>query len=129
MGAWGHRSFENDDALDFIWSVEENGVGAIEVALNAALISRDEYLEAPEACAAIAAAELVAAKRSGITDRLQDNDIKLLDSFEAPPKLISDAKAAVGRVLQDSELRELWSETDEFNTWHDDVLVLLERLK
>ncbi len=129
MGAWGHRSFENDDALDFIWSVEENGVGAIEVALNAALISRDEYLEAPEACAAIAAAELVAAKRSGITDRLQDNDIKLLDSFEAPPKLIADAKAAVGRVLQDSELRELWSETDEFNTWHDDVLVLLERLK
>ncbi|MEM7327333.1 MAG: DUF4259 domain-containing protein [Pseudomonadota bacterium] len=129
MGAWGHRSFENDDALDLVWSVEEQGIGAIEVALKGALIPPGDYLEAPEASAAIAAAEFVAAKKTGNADRLQGENIKLLDSFDVSPKLIADSKAAVGRVLQNSELRELWTEADDFSAWHDDVLLLLERLQ
>ena len=129
MGAWGHKSFENDDALDFVWQFEESGMSAIESAFTLAINPPDDYLEAPEASAALAAAEYVAAKKTGQTDRLIHDHVDLVEKIESSPKLIGDAKNAVSRILQNSELRELWEESDELNIWHDDVLVLLERLK
>jgi len=129
MGAWGHKSFENDDALDFVWQFEESGMSAVESAFTLAVNPPDDYLEAPDACAALAAAEFVAAKKTGNVDRLMDDHVELLQKIDVSPKLIGDAKNAVGRVLQNSELRELWEEGDEINIWHDDVLVLLERLQ
>ena len=129
MGAWGHKSFENDDALDFVWQFEESGMSAIESAFKLAINPPDDYLEAPEASAALAAAEFVAAKKTGQTDRLVHDHVDLIEKIDASPKLIGDSKNAVSRVLQNSELRELWEESDELNIWHDDVLVLLERLK
>jgi len=132
MGAWGYKSFENDDALDFVWNVEQSGMDAIQHALQMATGPSDVYLEAPEACAALAAAEFVAAKKTGNTDRLPEESAELLKKVKASPDVTADAKKAVSRVLQNSELRELWEEGkdgDDFNIWHDDVLVLLERLQ
>src|SRR5215468_1909995 len=64
MGAWGHGSFENDDAADWVHEFELQGASAVVSALE--YISRfpeEEYLEAPGASVAIAAAEIVAAAR------------------------------------------------------------------
>jgi hypothetical protein len=63
MGAWGAGSFENDDAVD--WLAEFCSEPGISVMLEALSVitdaDEDEYLELPESCIGIAAAELVAA--------------------------------------------------------------------
>ena len=63
MGAWGSGSFKNDDAMDWVWTLEGDTDGSV---LRATLTpvaetSPDDYLEAPDACCALAAAEVVAA--------------------------------------------------------------------
>jgi Domain of unknown function (DUF4259) len=64
MGAWGHGSFENDDAADWVHEFELQGASAVVPAQESvSKIPEDEYLEAPEASVAIAAAEIVAAAR------------------------------------------------------------------
>lgn len=61
MGAWGVGSFENDDAGDFLGDVTDSGdLSLIREALDNVLTST-EYVEAPDACMAIVAAEVVAA--------------------------------------------------------------------
>jgi len=64
MGAWSYESFGNDDACDWIAQLEEhNDLGFVESTLDAVLAVGDDYLEAPEACEAIAAAKVVARLR------------------------------------------------------------------
>ena len=59
MGACGCGSFENDDAADWVYEFESSGVVAAASALeHVSSIVEDEYLETPEASAAIAAARL-----------------------------------------------------------------------
>lgn len=61
MRAWSHESFGNDDAGDWIAQLEErNDLALVESTLDAVLAMGDDYLKAPEACEAIAAAEVVA---------------------------------------------------------------------
>ena len=62
MGAWSHGSFANDDALDWVAALSTSGSDAIVQALATIPEHDDEYLEAPAACAAVAAAEVVAAQ-------------------------------------------------------------------
>lgn len=63
MGAWGSGSFENDDALDWLTDFcDDPDKGLIADALTTvAEMDDSEYLEAPDCCVAIAAAEIVAA--------------------------------------------------------------------
>lgn len=61
MGAWGVGTFENDDASDWVYQLEEAGdLDLVEVTLQAAA-DPEAYLEAPTCCMALAAAEVVAA--------------------------------------------------------------------
>ena len=61
MGAWGFGSFDNDDAADFLADATESGdLSLVRGALDNVLTST-EYVEAPDASQAIAAAEIVAA--------------------------------------------------------------------
>jgi hypothetical protein len=59
MGAWGHRTFENDSALDWLGDLAEGDPSLVGEALDVAAGSaEDAYLEVDEASAALAAAEL-----------------------------------------------------------------------
>jgi hypothetical protein len=116
MGAWGHGSFENDDAADWVSDFEANGVSAVVSVLeHVTQLGEDEYLEAPEASMAVAAAEMVAAARDGDLSALpSDNERKALSRHQAAlrdPQLVALARQAVERVLQQSELKDLWSES------------------
>ena len=60
MGCWGIGTFENDDAADWVWSLEErDGRAVLEHALAAP--SDGGYFEASKACETLVAAEVVAA--------------------------------------------------------------------
>jgi len=132
MGAWGHRSFDNDDAADFGLELEARGWEAVQSALQAAsTLAPDDYLEAPEASQALAAAEVVAAVKRGDLSRLP-GDVQAAVAEIGPlpdPSLVTQAQAAVERVVNQSELQELWAEVDEFDAWRADVEALASLLR
>ena len=130
MGAWGLKSFDNDDAMDWVAEFEEAGAEAVKASLDAALNDNDE-LESPEACEALAAAEVVAAAKTGDPTNLAQDAASALArhaSEIATPENIVLAKDAVERIKAKSELRDLWQETDEFDAWIKDVEALESRL-
>ena len=133
MGAWGTNSFENDYAADWVFEFDAVGVEAVVSALDRVCkLAPDEYLEAPEASIAIAAAEIVAAARDGDRSNLSESAREALDrhqlSFTESP-LSDQARRAVERVLAQSELRELWEEGGVGRVWLDAMGKLLVRLQ
>ena len=137
MGAWGFGIFENDDALDWVLDFEDHGVAAIERVFDAVMTS--DYVEAPDASAALAAAEVVAAVSGRPSNRMWDNFQDAINEHKAAvaaaSELKDEAQAVVRRVLTDSELMQLWSEgegpeaQEVFKTWQATVLDLAARLE
>lgn len=118
MGAWGIRSFDNDDAADWVYELEESsGAEAIRAALQA--ISPDAYLEAAECSSALAAAEVVAALKGHPLANLPPEVVTWVadSNVEVDDDLLSLALMAIHRIETESALRELWQETDEFDSW------------
>ena len=52
MGAWGVGHFDNDDAGDWVWELEDTGTASPVTAAFAAVEAEANYLEAPDACIA-----------------------------------------------------------------------------
>ncbi|MBT2749338.1 MULTISPECIES: DUF4259 domain-containing protein [unclassified Lysobacter] len=133
MGAWGFGSFENDDAADWLDELGDHQSLALVRETIAAVLDAEEQLEAPEACAGIAAGELIAAaigRPSGAARKQEELMIWISKMRPSPDAaLIADAVSAIDRILgPDSELRELWAETDDFAAWQADVTQLRSRL-
>ncbi len=130
MGAWGHKSFENDAACDWLYDLEKvSDLSLIESTLGR---SEAEYLEAPEGCEILAAAEIVLALQGQARASLSEEALKWITKHKilVPSSLNAKTVAAVERVLaENSELRELWEESEEdFEIWRKDVLSLLAAL-
>ena len=133
MGAWGHGSFDNDDAMDWLQEFEEGGLGAVESAFDAVTsLSEGDYLEAPEASMALAAAEIVATARDGDTSGLPDSVDPMLAQHQSSlmeDGLLDSARKAVTRVYRESELKELWQDSPDRQAWQDGLRNLLSRLR
>jgi hypothetical protein len=133
MGAWGADSFENDDALDWLANFCDGPDPAL--ILNAlstvAEMDAGEYLEAPDCSVGIAAAEVVAALKSAPNALLPDDAKNCFSSLaiKADPSLVGVALKAIERIKTNSELRELWEESETPNDWYQAVINLEERLK
>ncbi len=132
MGAWGAGVFENDDAADWVWELEDdNDMSVLHEALADVVdVPLDELVEAPEACNALAAAEIIAAARGhrgaelpGEARAWIERNAGLVDA-----RTVDLATAAVERVSVDSELKDLWDEA-ESDEWPRVVSDLLERLR
>jgi len=130
MGTWGLTSFENDDALDWVIDLESTpDMSLIIDTLFLVNESEDDYLDASDSCFALAAAEVVAALAGKPATDLPDEVVKWVEEKGKPSdELVWNAIQAIRAVLGDSELKELWEETDEFEMWVTDVEGLLERL-
>ncbi len=130
MGAWGYGNFENDDALDWIYELEEaSDTSAIVAALARVTDESADYLEAPECCNALAAAEVVAALNGKAASSLPDEVTTWIKGKAKPESaLLAMTKRAVGAVLGDSELKELWEETEHYDVWRQTVEDLKVRL-
>lgn len=134
MGAWGLGSFDNDDAADFLADVTESGdLSLVREVLDNVLTST-EYVEAPDASQAIAAAEILAFALGRPTLAAQrEETLALWISRLRPvvePELAAQARDALTRILApNSELRELWEESDEFLDWRAAVIELGQQLQ
>lgn len=132
MGAWGNRNFENDQAMDFVGDfTDKPSLKSLEEALATVVDLGEEgdYIEADEASAALAAAEIVAAilkkPSSDFPDNLQPT-LALVSSSTAIQRI---ARKAVKQVAKESELQELWAEGGDAEEWQTIQEDLLERLK
>ncbi len=135
MGAWGYDVFDNDDACDWCYELENcNDLSLIKETLKCVAQSDEEYLDAGEASQALAACETVARLRGNFG--VQNANTETVDQWVATHSaLITDAllplaHTVIDHVLADhSELRELWQESESFNEWQASIENLRARLK
>ena len=105
----------------------------IEAALQVALDEGDEYLDADLAMEAIAAVEVIA-KRLGKgtqSDVYTEKVDQWLETISEQPSddLLSLAKRVLERIVaDDSELKELWLESDEYELWLGNIQQLKDAL-
>ncbi|WP_262028276.1 DUF4259 domain-containing protein [Microvirga sp. Mcv34] len=131
MGAWGFGPFDNDEAGDWLSYFDDQGLGAVRWAIEA--VSDQDYLEVTEGSMAIAAAAMLAALCDGNEDGIPREKPRELQRIKQEEKsyeiLKQPAVQALDRVLApDSEIVELWSETDKFSEWKQSVLDIQRRL-
>ena len=131
MGAWGPGVFENDDASDWVWELEDDTDGSVltEALRLVADAPAEEYVEAPESCNALAAAEIVAAARGRLGASLPTEAAAWIaaNAHVVDDQMLALARAAVERVGADSELKELWDEAAD-PAWAAAVAELRARL-
>lgn len=123
MGAWSHEPFGNDAASDWKYGLlEAEDLEPIESTLDAVLEVGDDYLDADLASEAIAAVEVLAKLVGKGTQR--DSYTAEVDQWvkQHPRRpnasLMTKAKRALQRIQSpDSELLELWDESEEATAW------------
>jgi hypothetical protein len=105
----------------------------VEEALARATISADEYLEAPAASEAVAAAEAVARLRGAGGERSAYSEP--VDQWAKrvgkppPAAVVRRAIQALDRIgAPNSELRDLWEESEEYGAWSNAIRELRARL-
>ena len=122
IGAWGVLAFDDDDGNDWEYGLEEaDDLSVIESAFDTEGGAED-YLEAPEASNALAACEVLA-RLSGKPGNKSSYTQKADEWVAAHPQtlsavLLNRANAVIDRILgENSELKELWADSDENNNW------------
>ncbi len=130
MGAWGFGPFDNDDAADWVYELE--GSDSDDVLQRAlAATSGSGYLDSQEGTTAVAAAEVVAASLGQPAPDLPDGVRAWVatNGGAVRPELAAAARSAIGRVRgEESELRELWAESDDGAAWEARLRDLESRL-
>ncbi|HUC43222.1 MAG TPA: DUF4259 domain-containing protein, partial [Candidatus Sulfotelmatobacter sp.] len=89
------------------------------------------YLDSPDCATALAAAEVDAALNARGADDLPDG-VKLWVSERLgrlPSGVAEQARRAVAAVLEGSELKDLWDDSDAGSVWRAGVENLLRRLE
>ena len=115
MGAWGVLAFDNDDACDWASALDAAHGLSLVVSAFAEVDAASDYLEAPAACNALAACEVLARLQGnpGYQNSYTENvDRWVVKHPTRPPaELLARASATIDRILgDDSELRQLWEE-------------------
>jgi Domain of unknown function (DUF4259) len=124
MGAWGAGGFESDTALDFAAEIEN--VGDIATAFAA---KPGETIDADTASTIIAAAECVATMLGRPADDLPEDLADRLAGFGKPaPELLETARNHVSMVISNSELTEIWAESDDPGDFNLAMTGLIDRL-
>lgn len=126
MGTFGGGSFENDEALDFAATLKS----ADDVSAVFAAMPEDPAIsiDADEAQRVIAAADCVAAMMGRPADDIPGNLEERITTFGKPsPELVEVARNSVSRVLQFSELLDLWSAGDS-RAFNRAMTSLIDRL-
>ena len=132
MGAWGPGVFENDDAADWVWELEDDEDGSvIEAALSAVVDTpRNEVVESGDASNAVAAAEIVASAIDNATTSLPTEATEWIkrNAHLVTPEVRDLARRAVDRVGASSELQQLWESAGD-PAWAGSIGALHARLQ
>ncbi len=120
MGAWGFGPLENDGASDLIAEIEDGDFSfeGVEWAFE-----DEDYLEVDGGQMAIAMAALVQVGRGErpLPHELSPTGLEAFMS-QIGPEQLEFIQEQVKRALSspdESELYELWLETDEFDQWYE----------
>ncbi len=134
MGTWALHSFGNDDAADLLGDLtEQNGFGPVQEAI-ARVLNTEGYLGAPESQQCVAACEVLAMTlgRPSAAAQAEEELVAWLARVQPTlgPDIVSQATKAIDRILvPESELLELWRESEEFADWQADLTGLRSRLQ
>lgn len=135
MGAWSHEPFGNDTACDWAYELEgQRDFSHVARTIQAVLDNGAEYLEDSPATEAVAAAEVLARSlgRGTQNDTYTEDVDDWLATVDAKPspELLRLADKALTRILgPESELRELWEESQEFDAWKASIETLQAALR
>lgn len=127
MGAWGTGPFDNDDAGDWVFELEDDGVSAVRTALDLPAESTADCDAAAVAAAAVVAlAQGVDVESSAeVDDWLAAADPSTLDDVRA---LAPAATVVLRRILDGSELAELHDEAGG-EEWRDRLVAIVDALR
>jgi hypothetical protein len=143
MSVWGPGPFENDDAVDWLADLkEEPGLDLLVDALSEiADYTHVGYIEVPQACEAIAAAEILVqlldkSRRTNAIDAPAWSNLEIELSGKSQTEIrrfVGHATAALDRIFHDpddSELLQVWQEGRvESASWTVAMQDLLGHLK
>jgi hypothetical protein len=131
MGAWDVTAFGNDDASDMVLELLEQSNPREFLSQILDQAKETGYLEAPEGSRMVAAAAIVAAARKRESITIPDNLASWIQANESILKPLAPAAlSAIGRIRgSQSELCELWQETDEFSAWTGNLDVISTTLR
>ena len=136
MGTWDAGSFGNDDAADWVWQMEEaEDLHIVEEAFDRVVeeLTGDNFVEAPTGSEAIAACEVIARLKGKFGERSTysegiDNWVAV-HPMRPDDALLAKANRALDIVMSDqSELHELWKDTESFDQWQKNVSDLGQRM-
>jgi hypothetical protein len=136
MGTWAVDAFGNDYAQDWAEDLHEtSNLDAVEDTLNTVLDSGAE-LEAPFAAEALAAIEVLARLQGKGGPRSEDSaavdewvEARKGKAVKPRADLAAKAAQAIERILaSDSELRQLWEDSEHYADWRASVEDLRARL-
>lgn len=134
MGAWGVLVFDDDDANDWAYGLDDvHDLSLVESAFDA-IEEANDYLEAPEASNALAACEVLA-RLNGKPGYKNSYTEKVDEWVAAHPlkpsdELMKRANAAIDRILgENSELKDSWKDSDKKASWLASVEDLRQRLR
>jgi hypothetical protein len=131
MTSWGAGIFQDDLASDFTAEiVESDGPAVLRRALSQAGQARGHLLYEP-AVRALIAAEVLAALGGRPARALPPEVTRWVADHhreDIAESLRPLAKGAIERVKEDSEIAELWAQSDEIGRWVEKVDDLLDRL-
>ncbi|BBH24470.1 hypothetical protein Back11_58150 [Paenibacillus baekrokdamisoli] len=130
MGAWGTKTFDSDDTLDWMGEfLEAPTLGFLNETLSSAV--EDDYIVEPYGSSALAAAEFIAALLGKTNGPLPEELTEAVTRFK--PKKVNEnvvalASKAVNKILENSELKELWEESDDYTEWSSNLQELVTKL-
>jgi hypothetical protein len=134
MGTWAIDPFGNDTANDWAYELEEcDDLSLIENTLDKVLEVGSDYLDADDAAETIAAIEVLARLQGNWSERnVYTEKVDLwVERVKQKPSaaLIKKAQRVIKRILSsDSELFELWEESEDFAAWKSSVKRLQQRV-
>ena len=134
MATWDVGALDNDEAQDFLaeWQESED-YALVDELLSDVLDMGESYLEADLGARTIASGAVLSAVVNEAIEELFDGDEDSVDwAFGLPqPKvaLLNKLVRSLKRILkEESELREQWEETDDFDGWRATVREIIADL-
>ncbi|QGQ94233.1 DUF4259 domain-containing protein [Paenibacillus psychroresistens] len=129
MGAWGYGNLENDTVLDWVEELlETQDLSLISESIE--MVLDDSDLDTDTAAIALGAIEILAALQNRPGKEKYDDELEewINQQKGQGNNLLVIAQKALGKILLESELKELWEESENFEEWVKTIKELEKRL-
>lgn len=133
LGSWDVSVFGNDEAKNWLREIVASSrtEPIFRALVLAAKVGADQFLQAPDCECALAAAELIAAARNKPATELPAEAGKWLaeQQFVAGLQVAELAIRVIERIASNSELKDVWEDTDSSAEWFENIRGLQKRLE